>query len=441
MGIFFKSDGLKSYHLTGSSEQVVQFSHTTAFRAAGESQVGSAISSLYGNDGTYTDAIFLSSDGTKLYILYTDFITVTQSGDGNQGYLKQFTLSTAWLLSSINTTPVHTMTLPRGNEWSVTGGYSGRQRWSGLEFNSAGTSFHLLRYEDNGLGTGSIESVTFKVDYSLSTAWALNSNSLTSTTEIAYSSVTGYGGQCSGFHEMSGGEFVLSMGGQFIQLSSISDTTANFTSSLGAGSFFFSTDETLLLQSNTSCGTVDTEIETNYSAASSDTTAPTAPTFLFSSSITSSGFDLSWVASSDNVAVTGYRLYRGGFIYATLGNVTSTVVTGQTASSTNSWTLKAFDAANNESASSSALSVTQSNQFTAFSSSTGNNSQSTACGLTVNQTYYHDGTGSIPAVGDNVYSDSAGTTGLARNHYNYAFGTYHIQTGGTTIDSTDTCGL
>ena len=438
MGIFFKSDGLKSYHLTGSSEQVVQFAHTTAFRAAGESQVGSAISSLYGNDGTYTDAIFLSSDGTKLYILYTDFITVNQPGDGNQGYLKQFTLSTAWLLSSINTTPAHTMTLPRGNEWSVTGGYSGRQRWSGLEFNSTGTSFHLLRYEDNGLGIGSIESVTFKADYSLSIAWALGSNSLTSTTEIAYSSVTGYGGQCSGFHEMSGGEFVLSMGGQFIQLTSISDTTANFTSSLGAGSFFFSTDESLLLQANTSCGTVDTEIETNYSA-SSDTTSPTAPNFLFASSITQTGFNLTWQSSTDNVAVTGYRLYRGAFLYATLGNVTSTVVTGQTASATNSWTLRALDAATNLSASSSALSITQTGSITAFSSSTGSNSQSTACGLLHNQTYYHDGTGSIPVTGDNVYSNAAGTIGLARNHYFYAFGTYHIQTGGTTIDSTDVC--
>tara|TARA_R110000751_G_scaffold257362_1_gene356777 strand:+ start:83 stop:1405 length:1323 start_codon:yes stop_codon:yes gene_type:complete len=439
MGIFYKSDGLKSYHLTGSSEQVVQLSHTTAFRDAGSSQVGSAISSLYGNDGTYTDAIFLSSDGTKLYILYTDFITVNQAGDGNQGYLKQFTLSTAWLLSSINTTPVHTITLPRGNEWSVTGGYSGRQRWSGLEFNSAGTSFHLLRYEDNGGGIGSIESVTFKVNYSLSFAWTLSSSSLTSTTEIAYSSVTGYGGTCSGYHTMSGGEVVLSMGGQFIQLSSISDTTANFTSSLAAGSFFFSTDETLLLQSNVSCGTVDTEIETNYSASSSDTTAPTAPTFLFVSSITQTGFNLTWTASTDNVAVTGYRLYRGAFLYAVLGNVTSTTVTGQTASATNSWTLRAFDAATNLSASSAARSVTQTGSITAFSSSTGHFSQSTACGLLHNQTYYHDGTGSIPVTGDNVYSDSAGTVGLARNHYFYAFGTYHIQTGGTTIDSTDVC--
>jgi hypothetical protein len=43
-------------------------------------------------------------------------------------------------------------------------------------------------------------------------------------------------------------------------------------------------------------------------------------------------------------------------------------------------------------------------------------------------------------VGDNVYSDSAGTTGLARNHYRLnALGSYHIQTGGSTVDSVAPC--
>tara|TARA_R110000803_G_scaffold187891_2_gene250263 strand:+ start:28 stop:438 length:411 start_codon:yes stop_codon:yes gene_type:complete len=77
--------------------------------------------------------------------------------------------------------------------------------------------------------------------------------------------------------------------------------------------------------------------------------------------------------------------------------------------------------------------------LTSFYSSTGSTSQSTACGLVDTLTYYHDGSGSIPAVGDNVYSDSAGTTGLARNHYFAGIGTYHIQTGGTEVDSIDLC--
>ena len=77
--------------------------------------------------------------------------------------------------------------------------------------------------------------------------------------------------------------------------------------------------------------------------------------------------------------------------------------------------------------------------LTAFSSSTGNLNQTTACSLSINQTYYHDGSGTLPAVGDSVYSDSAGTVGLARNNYFYGFGTYHVPTGGTTIDSIGIC--
>jgi hypothetical protein len=79
--------------------------------------------------------------------------------------------------------------------------------------------------------------------------------------------------------------------------------------------------------------------------------------------------------------------------------------------------------------------------LTSFSSSYGSSSQSTACGLTDNQTYYHDGSGYLPAVGDNVYGDSGGVIGLARNHYSAGplAGTFHIKTGGTEVDSEDLC--
>ena len=79
--------------------------------------------------------------------------------------------------------------------------------------------------------------------------------------------------------------------------------------------------------------------------------------------------------------------------------------------------------------------------ITSFSSSTGNSNQTTACGLNPTQTYYHDGTGSTPAVGDNVYSNLAGTIGLSKNHYNAGplAGTFHIKKGGTEVDSISLC--
>ena len=77
--------------------------------------------------------------------------------------------------------------------------------------------------------------------------------------------------------------------------------------------------------------------------------------------------------------------------------------------------------------------------LTSFNSSLGNASQITACGQVDNQTFYHDGSGSVPQVGDNVYSNSSGTIGLASNNYFSGLGTYHIETGGTEVDAVDLC--
>ena len=47
--------------------------------------------------------------------------------------------------------------------------------------------------------------------------------------------------------------------------------------------------------------------------------------------------------------------------------------------------------------------------LTAFSSSA---KTKDPCNATLNQTYYHDGSFSLPAIGDRCYSDSAGATTL-----------------------------
>lgn len=93
--------------------------------------------------------------------------------------------------------------------------------------------------------------------------------------------------------------------------------------------------------------------------AAPDTEAPTAPTGLAASIITQTGFALNWVAATDNIGVTGYDVYRNGIKINTT-NITSTnyTVTGLTASTTYQFTVKAKDAAANESAASAVLNVT-----------------------------------------------------------------------------------
>jgi chitodextrinase len=88
-----------------------------------------------------------------------------------------------------------------------------------------------------------------------------------------------------------------------------------------------------------------------------DTQAPTAPASLTAGSITQTTFTLSWTASTDNVGVTGYEIYQNGTLKGT-STTTSYNVTGLTAATTYSFTVKAKDAAGNVSAASAAKSVT-----------------------------------------------------------------------------------
>jgi chitodextrinase len=92
--------------------------------------------------------------------------------------------------------------------------------------------------------------------------------------------------------------------------------------------------------------------------ATIDTTAPSTPTGLAASAVSSSQINLSWTASTDNVAVTGYRIRRGGALLVTLGNVTTYQNTGLAPSTTYAYTVQAFDAAGNSSAQSTAASAT-----------------------------------------------------------------------------------
>ncbi|TGD58699.1 M4 family metallopeptidase [Flavobacterium humi] len=92
-------------------------------------------------------------------------------------------------------------------------------------------------------------------------------------------------------------------------------------------------------------------------SGSTDTVAPSVPGSLTASGTTSSSTNLSWTASTDNVAVTGYNVYSGTTL---LGTATGTTYTasGLTASTAYTFTVKAKDAAGNLSASSNAVNVT-----------------------------------------------------------------------------------
>ncbi len=333
MGLFYKTDGLTSYY-TDDDGDVVERSHTTAYTQSGSTLEYTA-TDIFGVSGGITNngaGIWFSSDGTKLYIVWTDF----EYYDYDSGYMEQFNLSTAWDLSTVNTTPATTLTLPKGTEFphfptSGTALYSETTLWTGLEWADDGLSFYFVRneYDDfvYSVGRG---SNAFLCSYTLSSAWNLSTASLSSTTSIAISDIAPspsfYGGYVSMYHTMSGGELVICMDGDFIQLDSISDTTANFTSSLGSNvSWFFSDDQSLLLGNGTyQCAATHTKIETNYPSG------------------------------------------------AVVTSISSSIV--------------------------------EPGKFP-------------VCSDSFTQTYYHDGSGVSPAIGDTLYSDDPGVTTLAAGKY------------------------
>jgi len=96
---------------------------------------------------------------------------------------------------------------------------------------------------------------------------------------------------------------------------------------------------------------------TTLAAGQTDTQAPTAPANLTATAVSSSQINLSWTASTDNVAVAGYEVWRGSTKIATV-TTTSYSDTGRTASSSYTYTVKAFDGAVNISAASAPASAT-----------------------------------------------------------------------------------
>ncbi|WP_394327626.1 discoidin domain-containing protein [Paenibacillus macquariensis] len=88
-----------------------------------------------------------------------------------------------------------------------------------------------------------------------------------------------------------------------------------------------------------------------------DTQAPTTPTNLTTTVVSSNQINLNWTASTDNVGVVGYQVFRGS---TQVGTPTGTTFndTGLTASTAYSYKVKAVDAAGNLSANSNTATAT-----------------------------------------------------------------------------------
>ena len=88
-----------------------------------------------------------------------------------------------------------------------------------------------------------------------------------------------------------------------------------------------------------------------------DTTSPSVPTGVAATAVSGTQVNLSWTASTDNLGVAGYKVFRNGTQVGT-ATTTSYQDTGLSGGTAYSYTVAAYDAAGNTSAQSASASVT-----------------------------------------------------------------------------------
>ena len=92
------------------------------------------------------------------------------------------------------------------------------------------------------------------------------------------------------------------------------------------------------------------------SGSSADTTSPTPPTWVTTTPVSSSQINLAWGGMTDNVAVTGYKLYKNSSLVYT-GNNSTYVSTGLAPATSYSYQISTYDSAGNSSGLSPAVST------------------------------------------------------------------------------------
>ena len=162
-----------------------------------------------------------------------------------------------------------------------------------------------------------------------------------------------------------------------------------------------------------------------------DSTAPTTPTGLHATGAAQTSITLGWNASSDNVGVTGYNVYRGGSLAGT-STTTSFTAGSLTCSTSYTLTVQAKDAANNVSGQSVSVSASTSACSTSdpFVTAAGDIcSNATNCKPTSDLIFSLNPT-RVLTLGDNAYND--GSLTQYNTYYDPNWGRFKSKTSPTT---------
>jgi len=146
-GVSFSSDGLKMYVLDQNSVYVREYTLSTAWLVSSASY--STFRDISGSTSAPLGLTF-KTDGTRMYI-----------ADASGKQIDQYNLSTAWLVSSASYSTTISVTAKSNDP-------------SGIYFKSDGTEMYITDTDDQNL-----------YQYSLSSAWAVNTASYTRTLDTS----------------------------------------------------------------------------------------------------------------------------------------------------------------------------------------------------------------------------------------------------------------
>ena len=137
-----------------------------------------------------------------------------------------------------------------------------------------------------------------------------------------------------------------------------------------------------------------------------DRTPPSTPAGLSASAVSGARIDLSWRASTDNVGVTRYSVYRDGAQLATVSGTSYSNI-GLQAATTYSYTVAAYDAAGNASAQSASASATTQTPADTQAPSTPANVGANAVSASQIDVSWNASTDNVGVAGYRVYRDGA----------------------------------
>jgi chitodextrinase len=243
-------------------------------------------------------------------------------------------------------------------------------------------------------------------------------------------------------------EFVAGGAGHGLQTISRTDSRVAFSDYANPGAF--GVLELGLNSSGASFSYINTSgtildsgvIPCNKSGAGADTQAPSVPTGLTATAVSSTKVNLAWQAATDNVAVAGYTIYRNSAVLTTVSGTTLTYSDANASPSTTySYTVDAFDAAGNHSAQSSPASVTTPSSADTQAPSVPSGLTATAANATQVNLAWKASTDNVGVTGYTIYRNSAVLTTVSGTTLTYSDATVSPSTTYSyTVDAFDAAG-